>query len=348
VKTIILEASDGPGVLVSHVKAEGPAAKAGLVRGDIILEVDGVAVDNPKELFQALQDWSPGDPVELKVQHGDEQRILSVTPEDQNGSPDLGLELRDGLPESLFAFQSGLLNGVIVTEVTPDSPAEAAGLKPGDQILAVDGEEVGPDKSLADLIGSHQPGDTVTLSIARPGEEERTVTVKLEEDPDQAGQAYLGIFYRPGRLLRDRDRLPDFFLQPKFDGEHFQLPELPEGIDRAAVISQVLAESPAAAAGLQSGDFITAVNEQPLEEAGSLSRAIRSHQPGEKVVLTVIRTGEAARQVNVTLGEDPEQAGQAYLGVRTGFLHIQRDEAESQSGGETFWNIPLPKLFAAL
>ena len=81
----------------------------------------------------------------------------------------------------------------IVTEVTSGSPADDAGIQPGDVIRAVDGQEIGPDASLAGLIGQQDPGDQVTLEIQRPGEGTRQVCVKLGEHPDKAGVAYLGV-----------------------------------------------------------------------------------------------------------------------------------------------------------
>ncbi len=86
--------------------------------------------------------------------------------------------------------------GAIVQDVEPGSPADEAGLRPGDLIVAVDDEDVGSDNDLADLIGEYEPGDKVDLTIIRQGRE-RTIRVKLGRHPEDRRRAYLGITYAP-------------------------------------------------------------------------------------------------------------------------------------------------------
>ncbi|HEX7188973.1 MAG TPA: PDZ domain-containing protein, partial [Actinomycetes bacterium] len=62
--------------------------------------------------------------------------------------------------------------------IVPDGPAEAAGLEPGDVILAIDGEPVDDSSELIVAIRSRQPGETVRLTVQRGGEE-RDYTVTL-------------------------------------------------------------------------------------------------------------------------------------------------------------------------
>lgn len=71
-----------------------------------------------------------------------------------------------------------LRNGARVEAVTPNSPADRAGLRVGDIIRAVDDEEVTLERPLPMLIQSHQPGDRVALTIRR-GETTMEVTVEL-------------------------------------------------------------------------------------------------------------------------------------------------------------------------
>jgi S1-C subfamily serine protease len=71
--------------------------------------------------------------------------------------------------------------GAVVVEVRPDSPADRAGLQQGDIITAIDDEPVGSIAELVGRIQQRRPGDDVTLTVARTGTDERTVTVTLGE-----------------------------------------------------------------------------------------------------------------------------------------------------------------------
>jgi S1-C subfamily serine protease len=71
--------------------------------------------------------------------------------------------------------------GAVVVDVRPDSPADRAGLQQGDIITSIDDEPVGSVAELVGRIQQRRPGDEVTLQVARPGTDERTVTVTLGE-----------------------------------------------------------------------------------------------------------------------------------------------------------------------
>ncbi|HEX7094883.1 MAG TPA: trypsin-like peptidase domain-containing protein [Acidimicrobiales bacterium] len=68
--------------------------------------------------------------------------------------------------------------GIVIVEVMPASPAEAAGLQEGDRVLAIDGDEVTSMLTLSARIQLHRPGDTIELTIERDGQQQ-TVTVTL-------------------------------------------------------------------------------------------------------------------------------------------------------------------------
>lgn len=202
--------------------------------------------------------------------------------------------------------------GARIEEVMPGSPAERAGLQVGDTILAVDRQRVGLVNNLADLIAAYEPGDRVTLAIQSPGQDSRRVQVKLGENPDRQGAPYLGVRYSSAQPnpVPQGEWLP---LDPD------QLP-MPRGRGiQGVVVVEVTRGSPAAAAGLQPGDAITAIDGQALDSAEALVDAIAGRKPGEQVTLNVFRArGGNEREIEVTLGEHPDQDGRAYLGVTIG------------------------------
>ncbi len=75
---------------------------------------------------------------------------------------------------------------------------------------------------------------------------------------------------------------------------------------QGVVISQVVPGAPAAQAGIQQKDVITAVDGQPIVDETTLGRALSRRTPGERVQLTVMRGAERLT-LNVTLGERPSQ-----------------------------------------
>ena len=84
--------------------------------------------------------------------------------------------------------------GALVKSVTPDTPADKAGLREGDIILAVNDEKITLAMDLAQVVQKHKPGDTVTLTIRRDGAEQ-SLQVVLGQHPDSAERPYLGVTY---------------------------------------------------------------------------------------------------------------------------------------------------------
>lgn len=75
--------------------------------------------------------------------------------------------------------------GVYINEVVPDSPAEQAGIRPNDVIIAIAGESITQTDSFSELLFRHQPGETVELTLIRNDREE-TVELTLTERPPDA------------------------------------------------------------------------------------------------------------------------------------------------------------------
>jgi serine protease Do len=139
------------GVLISDLKRDGPAEKAGLAKGDIILEVNGQPVSEPSDLQIKIALTPPGSQVRLKIIRNGSERTYTVTlgelpangeqAETQAGSPVpslQGLSVDNLTPD--VTRQLGLprtTHGVVVTSVYPGSAAAAAGLRQGDVIQEI-------------------------------------------------------------------------------------------------------------------------------------------------------------------------------------------------------------------
>jgi membrane-associated protease RseP (regulator of RpoE activity) len=103
-------------------------------------------------------------------------------------------------PEMMLEPSSGQLQGAVVVEVDSGGPADQAGLETGDIIIAVENKAMGEDRDLGALIGSHKPGDDVTVTIVRPGDDPELMNlqVTLDSDTNEEGDevARLGVEYR--------------------------------------------------------------------------------------------------------------------------------------------------------
>jgi len=325
------------GIVIASVMPDSPAAEAGVVRGDILLELDGKALEHPADLERHLDESEPGDRVELKVLHGDDLRTLTATLGDRHGRPYLGLVPCGGLPQEI---EVALARPPTIVEVMPGGPAEQAGLQEGDLIIAVDGQTVGIEKDLADLIAGYEPGDTVTLEIERPGEEPRAkeLTVKLGQHPEKEGAAYLGVRYSSFPQFGALRGLP--FGEEEFDRLPFVLPYGETG--PGLIVWRVSEDSPASAAGLKGGDVITAVDGEPVASPQALTEAIAEREPGDEITLTVFRFDDKEeREIEVTLGEHPDEEGKAYLGVWLGGS-FQMEPLEGDEGPHRFKFFQLP------
>jgi S1-C subfamily serine protease len=331
--------SDEPeaGIVIASVAEDGPAAQAGVARGDILLQIDDETVDDFIELAGALEGYEPGDEVQLRVLHGDDERTLTATLGDRDGGAYLGVTPCTGLPGPVpMVTIHGEEPGALIVHVEPDSPADSAGLQAGEVIVSVDDQKLDAENTLADVIASYEPGDTVTLEVREPGEESRDVTVELGEHPEEEGEPYLGVKYRSASPFFELkgDALP--FEQRWQHVQPFSR-TLP-GIEtkQGAIVRSVEEDGPAAAAGLQRGDLITAVEGEPIQSPQDLVDAIAEHEPGDTVTLTVLQSGEEEeREVEVTLAEHPEEEENTYLGVQIGgFVHVSKIERGERSDGQ--------------
>jgi serine protease Do len=143
------------GVLISDVMEGGPAAKASLEAGDVVVSVDGQATRSASQLRNRIALTAPGTRARLAVLRQGQSKELAVTLEEkkdeaavaaqgEGGEPLLsGLSVQDLGPDVRRRLQiPGRVEGVVVSGVEPGSAAERAGLEEGDVITGVDRQQV--------------------------------------------------------------------------------------------------------------------------------------------------------------------------------------------------------------
>lgn len=149
--------SHGGGALVGDIKPDGPAARAGIERGDIILDINGQPVNSQDDLSVRISEMAPGTTVHLTVARNGQTRDVPVAlgeyPEEntiaqQNGGSGTSAALAGVQVQDLTQTIARELKipsttrGVVITEVDPSSPAAAAGLQQGDVIQDVNRQPV--------------------------------------------------------------------------------------------------------------------------------------------------------------------------------------------------------------
>jgi serine protease Do len=173
-----------------------------------------------------------------------------------------------------------------IAACSPKSPARAAGLLPGDTVVAIDDRPIARQSDMRHALGPHVAGDTVRLAVTRGAKAERVeLSVTLVAEIPPYVRAALGMLPARGST---------------------GAADAPAGV----VVRQVLAGSPAAAVGLQAGDRIVAIDEHEVAAAGALRDQVITCDPGQKVRLRFVR-GDQTQTAELTLAREtmavPEQ-----------------------------------------
>jgi serine protease Do len=182
------------GALVAEPQADGPAAKAGIQSGDVIIGVNGQPVKDARELARTIGGFAPGNSVKIDVVQKGQTRTVELTlgqlpnnveakaePGAGRSSPRGSEVPRLGLSLAPASTVAGAGNdGVVVTEVDPKSPAADRGFKEGDVILEVAGKSVTSAGDVREAINAaRNDAKNSVLMRVRSGQSSRFVAVPV-------------------------------------------------------------------------------------------------------------------------------------------------------------------------
>ncbi|VAX19597.1 HtrA protease/chaperone protein [hydrothermal vent metagenome] len=172
--------SSTKGALVGDVHPGSPSDKAGIKRGDVIMEFNGEEVPSSDQLPKMVAFLRPGTDVVVKIMSDGkeesinvtlgelpDQKVLSQKMEPKRSGEDLGMLVEELTPEIARRFGYPVDTGVVVAQVAQESPAQVAGIKAGDIILEINRLEVPDLSAYGNAIASLKPGDTALFLLQR-------------------------------------------------------------------------------------------------------------------------------------------------------------------------------------
>ncbi len=205
---------------------------------------------------------------------------------EKSGSIDhgyLGVAIQPVTSDIANAMGLSKTEGALIANVTDDTPAARAGIKSGDIVTAVGNETVKTPKDLSRLVADLSPGDKRSVTLWRDGKSvDVSVTIGGNDDSKQAandnGDGKVQPSNQPSIGVGLANLTPDVRQQLN----------LPRGVE-GAVVASVNPDKPAAAAGIQTGDIIVSVNDQPVRNAHDVQTAVaKAGKDGRKSVLLLI------------------------------------------------------------
>jgi serine protease Do len=181
------------GALLAGITSGSAAEKAGLKAGDIVLSLDGGAVQSSNDLVSKLYTHKPGDTVQLNVLRNGQRSDFTVTlqkleeaaaklkkaegdegddqgqPNSAGGNQNLGFNFQDQTPDLRSQLPGGAPKGPVVTQVAQGSAAAQAGLRPGDVVLKVGNTAIVSANQLGVVLGKSNLKDGVRVYLWRDG-----------------------------------------------------------------------------------------------------------------------------------------------------------------------------------
>ena len=192
----------------------------------------------------------------------------------------LGVMIQDITPELAKSFGLKRSEGVLISDVVKGSPADKGGLKRGDVLQRFNGKEIENAHKLSQLVAATNPDTVIKIDLLRNGKDE-TISLKLGTMPEE------------GQKIISQQKESDWgMMVQELTPQLVQQLGLKPGTT-GVVISDITEGSPAAEAGLRTGDLITEVNRTAIKNLNDYQQALKQVKNGDNLLLLVKRAGGA-------------------------------------------------------
>lgn len=193
----------------------------------------------------------------------------------------LGVNIQNITPDLAKALKIKERKGALVADVIPGSPADKAGIKRGDVILAYNNKQVEDSHDLPPIVAATPEGESATVTLARNGKK-KDVAVKIGELSSAEGSSE-----SPGHTAQGKWGL----MLEDFDSRSTRGSD--RTVDHGVLIGGVQPGSPADLAGLRRGDIILEVNQTPVNSVNDVKKRIAGAN-GEDSLLLLVKRDEGS------------------------------------------------------
>jgi serine protease DegQ len=173
IRRIVNTQDGGDGALINDILDDSEASTAGFKKGDIIVEADGRPVEHQARLLGILGTIPAGESVRFKVKRGDStvEIAMKLSRQDAGGIGGGGAEETPSGGAYLGIRMKTGDSALTIEEVTENSPAAKAGLKPGDVLEQMGRRKLTNVNDLQTRLARRKPGDTITFVVTRDGKQ---------------------------------------------------------------------------------------------------------------------------------------------------------------------------------
>lgn len=196
----------------------------------------------------------------------------------------LGVSIQDLDPALARNLGLDSTDGVLVSDIIPDTPAARAGVRSGDVIIRFDGKSIGDAHVLRNVVAATPVGKRVFIEVVRKGARKR-LSVYISEQPKQLMRASRG--HTPGKIPAGTA-----FVGVEVTNMTARIAgQLGVNSAEGVVVTDVEVGTPAERAGLRSGDVILSIKDRPTNSVNTYRRMASQLKPGQSIMVRINRRG---------------------------------------------------------